>query len=119
VAKFAGSGHACAFCCAPTSGFAREDLMSWSRPTASIPVRTGQERAAHRRDQDPSLMWSPPRAERTPDGAPLQELHVDDAPDLERAAPDPGQAEWTQGEANPRFVVTSLGRDECKAKVPV
>ena len=26
------------------------------------------------------------------------------------------KAEWTQGEANPRFVVTSLGRDECKAK---
>src|SRR4051812_39835303 len=26
------------------------------------------------------------------------------------------KAEWTQGEANPRFVVTSLGRRECKAK---
>jgi Transposase DDE domain group 1 len=26
------------------------------------------------------------------------------------------KAEWTQGEANPRFVVTSLARDECKAK---
>jgi Transposase DDE domain group 1 len=26
------------------------------------------------------------------------------------------KAEWTQGEANPRFVVTSLGRDACKAK---
>ena len=26
------------------------------------------------------------------------------------------KAEWTQGEANPRFVVTSLGRHECKAK---
>ena len=26
------------------------------------------------------------------------------------------KAEWTQGEANPRFVVTSLGSDECKAK---
>ena len=25
------------------------------------------------------------------------------------------KAEWTQGEANPRFVVTSLRRDECKA----
>ena len=27
-----------------------------------------------------------------------------------------GKAEWTQGEANPRFVVTSLGRDECGAR---
>jgi hypothetical protein len=27
-----------------------------------------------------------------------------------------GKAEWTKGEANPRFVVTSLRRDECKAK---
>jgi hypothetical protein len=26
------------------------------------------------------------------------------------------KAEWTQGEANPRFVVTSLARDACKAK---
>lgn len=26
------------------------------------------------------------------------------------------KAEWTKGEANPRFVVTSLRRDECKAK---
>jgi Transposase DDE domain group 1 len=26
------------------------------------------------------------------------------------------KAEWTQGEANPRFVVTSLRRDECKAR---
>ena len=40
-----------------------------------------------------------------------------------RAGPGAGgrivaKAEWTQGEANPRFVVTSLGRDECKAKYP-
>jgi hypothetical protein len=26
------------------------------------------------------------------------------------------KAEWTHGDANPRFVVTSLGRHECKAK---
>ena len=26
------------------------------------------------------------------------------------------KAEWTKGEANPRFVVTSLRRNECKAK---
>jgi hypothetical protein len=26
------------------------------------------------------------------------------------------KAEWTHGEANPRFVVTSLGRHECKTK---
>jgi hypothetical protein len=27
-----------------------------------------------------------------------------------------GKAEWTQGEANPRFIVTSLGRDEVEAR---
>jgi hypothetical protein len=27
-----------------------------------------------------------------------------------------GKAEWTEGEANPRFVVTSLRRAECKAR---
>src|SRR5215831_783833 len=26
------------------------------------------------------------------------------------------KAEWTQGEANPRFIVTSLMRGECKAR---
>ena len=41
---------------------------------------------------------------------------MDDAPDLEPPAPGRRQAEWTKGEANPRFVVTSLRRDECKAK---
>jgi hypothetical protein len=35
---------------------------------------------------------------------------------LEPQTPGRGQAEWSKGEANPRLVVTSLRRDQCKAK---
>jgi hypothetical protein len=43
--------------------------------------------------------------------------HVDDARELELPAPGRCQGRVDEGgEANPRFVVTSLRRDECKAK---
>ena len=41
---------------------------------------------------------------------------MDDAAQLEPPAPGRGKAEWTKDEANPRFVVTSLTRAECKAR---
>ena len=41
---------------------------------------------------------------------------MDDAEELEPPAPGRGKAEWTKDEANPRFVVTSLTRAECKAR---
>jgi len=58
------------------------------------------------------------------DRAPLQGLCVADAGQLERRAAGRRQslprrrpgAEWTQGEANPRFVVTSLSRQEHEAR---
>src|SRR4029077_5402885 len=51
-----------------------------------------------------------------PPGAPLQGLPVDDAWQLGPTASRRRQAEWTQGEANPRFVVTSLKRSEAAAR---
>ena len=39
-----------------------------------------------------------------------------DAEQLESPAPGRGEGEWTKDEANPRFVVTSLTRAECKAR---
>jgi hypothetical protein len=35
---------------------------------------------------------------------------------LEPPASVVAKAEWTDGEANPRFIVTSMRRDECKTK---
>ena len=63
----------------------------------------------------PSLISSPPRA----DGRPERRFKsfmwtTRESWSCRRRVV--AKAEWTQGEANPRFVVTSLRRDECKAK---
>ena len=85
-------------------------------PRRGLSLRSRQKRTAHRRDQDRtrSCCRNPP-AHRHP-GAPLQDLHVGDAIELEPLPPGRRKAEWTQGEANPRFVVTSMARKECSPK---
>jgi hypothetical protein len=50
----------------------------------SCPVWTGQERAAHRRDRDRTRWGRREEPTCRPHGAPLQELHVDDAPNQSR-----------------------------------
>src|SRR6266513_2966314 len=99
------------------SGFAREDLMAWceangvdfvlglqknERLIAAIKDELAQAKAKSRRTARPerrfkSFMWTT-RAS------------------WSRRRRVVAKAEWTKGEANPRFVVTSLRRDECKAK---
>jgi hypothetical protein len=99
------------------SGFARDDLMTWcedngvdfllgvaktSRLVAEIATELDLVAAKSGRTGRPerrfkSFMWT------TLDSWSRQRRVV-------------AKAEWTQGEANPRFVVTSLRRDECKAK---
>jgi hypothetical protein len=99
------------------SGFAREDLMAWceangvgfvlglqknERLIAGIKDELAQAEAKSRRTGRPerrfkSFMWTT-RAS------------------WSRRRRVVAKAEWTKGEANPRFVVTSLRRDECKAK---
>jgi hypothetical protein len=99
------------------SGFTREELMAWceangvdylfglsrnARLVAKLKVdlerveqeslRTGKP-ARHFRD----FMWTTQKS-------------------WSRRRRVVGKAEWTRGEANPRFVVTSLGRDECGAR---
>jgi len=98
------------------SGFAREDLMAWceangvdfvlglqknERLIAAIKDELAQAEAKSRRTGRPerrfkSFMWTT-RAS------------------WSRRRRVVAKAEWTKGEANPRFVVTSLRRDECKA----
>jgi Transposase DDE domain group 1 len=99
------------------SGFARDDLMAWCEANGVdflfglaknerliAEIKTDLERAAaksrrtgrpERRFKD--FMWTTRNS-------------------WARRRRVIAKAEWTQGEANPRFVVTSLTRDECKAK---
>ncbi len=99
------------------SGFAREELMAWceangadflfglaknERLTAEIKTELNLAAAKSRRTGRPerrfkTFMWTT--------------RHT-----WSRRRRVVAKAEWTQGEANPRFVVTSLRRDECTAK---
>ena len=99
------------------SGFAREDLMAWcetngvdflfglaknERLVAEIKPELDLAAAKSQRSGRPerrfkSFMWTTRRT-------------------WSRRRRIVAKAEWTNGEANPRFVVTSLRRDECKAK---
>jgi hypothetical protein len=99
------------------SGFAREDLMAWCEATgvdflfglakndrliAEIATELDVVAAKSRRTGRPerrfkTFMWTTRRT-------------------WSRRRRVVAKAEWTKGEANPRFVVTSLRRDACKAK---
>ena len=99
------------------SGFAREDLMAWcegngvdflfglarnERLVAEIATELDLVDAKSRRSGRPerrfkTFMWTTRRT-------------------WTRRRRVVAKAEWTKGEANPRFVVTSLRRDECRAK---
>ena len=99
------------------SGFAREELMAWceangvdflfglaknDRLNAMIKSELEQAAATSQRTGKPArrfkqFMW-------TTRGSWSRRRRV------------VAKAEWTQGEANPRFVVTSLAREECKAR---
>jgi hypothetical protein len=99
------------------SGFARDDLMAWCEANGVdflfglaknerliAEIKTDLERAAakSRRTGRPArrfkdFMWTTRNS-------------------WDRRRRVIAKAEWTQGEANPRFVVTSLTRDESKAK---
>src|SRR2546421_7785285 len=99
------------------SGFAREDLMAWcegngvdflfglarnERLVAEIATELDLVAAKSRRSGRPerrfkTFMWTTRRT-------------------WSRRRRVVAKAEWTKGEANPRFVVTSLRRDESEAK---
>jgi len=99
------------------SGFAREELMAWCEANGVgflfglagnvrlaaeikseldlVAAKSGRTGKPERRFK--SFMWMTRRS-------------------WSRRRRVVAKAEWTQGEANPRFVVTSLRRDQCKAK---
>jgi hypothetical protein len=69
------------------SGFAREDLMAWCEANDFVFGLAQNERL-------------------------IGEIKSE----LDRRRRVVAKAEWTKGEANPRFIVTSLRRDQGKAK---
>ena len=99
------------------SGFAREELMSWceenrvdylfglaknARLTAEIGAELARAARTSRRTGRPARYF--------------KDFQWTTRESWSRRRRVVGKAEWTEGEANPRFVVTSLGRHECKAR---
>src|ERR1700737_748559 len=99
------------------SGFAREALMAWSEENHVDYVfgRARNARLVAMIEQQLAAARAP--AEQT--GQParrFKDFQWSTLGSWSHRRRVVAKAEWTQGEANPRFVVTSLARDECKAK---
>jgi hypothetical protein len=99
------------------SGFAREELMAWceangvdflfglaknDRLNAMIKIELDRAAAKSRRTGKPARCFKDFRWTTRDSWSQWRRVVA--------------KAEWTQGEANPRFVVTSLTRAECKAR---
>jgi hypothetical protein len=99
------------------SGFAREGLMAWCEANA-VDYLFGLARNARLAKQiEPELAAA--KAEAEASGAPARRFKDFSWSTLDswsRRRRLVAKAEWTQGEANPRFVVTSLKPDEADAR---
>ncbi len=87
------------------SGFCREELFGLARNTrlvAEISAELAAARAESERTGKPARRF--------------KDFTWSTRDSWSRARRVVGKAEWTQGEANPRFIVTSLGRDETQAR---
>ena len=110
--RSASAGRGCGSCCAPIAGFAREALMAWCEENGvDYLFGLAQERPPGRRDRHRTGRG--PRRSAAPSGKPARRFKdfmwtTHDSWSRRRRVV--GKAEWTQGEANPRFVVTSLER---------
>ena len=99
------------------SGFCRDDLMAWceahnvqylfglaknDRLISEIETELGRAEAESRRTGKPARRF--------------KDFRWSTAKSWSCRRRVVAKAEWTRGEANPRFVVTSLKRSECKAR---
>ena len=99
------------------SGFCREDLMAWCEANR-VDYLFGLARNT-RLVAEISAELAAARAESEHSGKPARRFRGFTWSTLDswsRSRRVVAKAEWTQGEANPRFVVTSLGRDEAQAR---
>jgi hypothetical protein len=99
------------------SGFAREELMAWCE-TNGVDFLFGLAKTDRLvAEIESELEQAAAKSERT--GKParcFKDFVWRTRSSWSRQRRVVAKAEWTQGEANPRFVVTSLTRAECKAR---
>ena len=81
-----------------------------------FPVRLGQERAPQRRDRTRARRGAGAEPKDRQAGAPLQGFQLADTQELEPGTAGCGQGGVDRRWANPRFVVTSLAREEHEAR---
>jgi hypothetical protein len=99
------------------SGFARDDLMAWCEANAVhfvLGLAKNDRLIAAIKDE---LAAAEKTSRRT--GKParrFKQFKWTTRKSWSRERRVVAKAEWTQGEANPRFIVTSLTRAECKAR---
>jgi hypothetical protein len=99
------------------SGFARDDLMAWCEANGAhfvLGLAKNDRLIAAIRDE---LAAAEKTSRRT--GKParrFKQFQWTTRKSWSRKRRVVAKAEWTQGEANPRFIVTSLARAECKAR---
>ena len=99
------------------SGFCREELMAWSEANRVDYLFGLAKNKRLVAEIGPELAAAQSESERT--GKPARRFKDFTWSTLNswgRSRRVIGKAEWTQGEANPRFVVTSLGRGEAEAR---
>jgi hypothetical protein len=99
------------------SGFARDDLMAWCEANGAhfvLGLAKNDRLIAAIRDE---LAAAEKTSRRT--GKParrFKQFQWTTRKSWSRKRRVVAKAEWTQGEANPRFIVTSLARADCKAR---
>jgi Transposase DDE domain group 1 len=99
------------------SGFCREDLMVWSEANKVDYLFGLAKNARLIAEIAPELAEAQAESERTDKPARrFKDFTWSTLKSWARSRRVVGKAEWTQGEANPRFVVTSLGRSEAEAR---
>lgn len=99
------------------SGFARESLMAWCEANG-VDFVFGLARNARLAGEIEGPM-AQAEAESRRTGQParrFKDFRYSTRKSWSRRRRVIGKAEWTQGEANPRFIVTSLSRDEAEAR---
>ena len=99
------------------SGFCREDLMVWCEANKVDYLFGLAKNARLTAEIGPELAAAQSESERT--GKParrFKDFIWSTLKSWARSRRVVGKAEWTQGEANPRFVVTSLRRGEAEAR---
>jgi hypothetical protein len=98
------------------SGFAREWLMAWCEANGVDYVLGLARNDRLAKEIEEHMACAQAESERT--GQParrFKDFQYTTRKSWSRRRRVIGKAEWTQGEANPRFIVTSLSRDEVEA----